>query len=244
MEARRQGTLTPVLLVTGAEPDSALAVAALAAVAPGSVAVVKLVQTGLADGRAGELARITRLTPVAEAVEFARYPADLLPAHAAAATGRPALVFADTVRRLVDLDAVHDHVLVRGSGGLLAPYDDDRHTVVDLAHAVPAPVLVVARADHDALDRLLLTLAVLEEASVPPAGVVLTGWPDMPTDAQRYTVKELWRLSSRELLAGVVPVEAGNWAPADVRRRARTLVSRTFGGTFDARAFVARHAPA
>lgn len=216
--------------------------AALAAVERGSVAVVKLVQTGLADGRAGELARITRLVPVATAQEFARYPPDLLPAHAAAAAGRPPLAFADTVRRIVDLEAAHDRVLVRGSGSVAAPYDDDRRTVVDLAHALTAPVLLVAPADRDGLDRLLLSVAVLEEQAVPLAGVVLTGWPDAPTEAQRWTLTELWRLSTRELLAGVVPAAAAALAPREFRARARTVVARSLGGTFDARAFVARHA--
>ena len=244
MEARPPGALTSLLLVTGcgSESESALAVAALAALEGGSVAVVKLVQTGLADGRAGELARITRLVPVDAAQEFARYPPDLLPAHAAVAAGRPPLAFADTVRRLVDLDAAHDLVLVRGSGGLAAPYDDERHTLVDLAHALGAPVLVVASAD--ALDLLLLTVAVLEEQAVTLAGVLLTGWPDAPTEAQRWTLAELWRLSTREVLAGVVPAGATDWPPRDVRRRARSLIATTLGGSFDARAFVARHAPA
>ena len=235
-----------LLLVTGCGDDdaSALAVAALSASRAGATAVVKLVQTGLPEGRAGELARITRLVPVAEALEFARYPDDLLPAHAAHASGRPAPVFADTVRRLLDLDAGHDHVLVRGSGGLVAPFDDDRRTLVDLAHAVSAPVLVVAPVDRAGLERLMLTLAVLEEQAVPVGGVVLTGWPDAPTPAHRWTVAELWRLSSRELLVGVIPAGAREWAPRDFRRRARSLVTRAHSGTFDARAFVARHAPA
>ncbi len=162
--------------------------------------------------------------------------------HAAAASGLAPLAFADTVRRLLDLDAAHDLVLVRGSGGLAAPYDEDRHTLVDLAHALGAPVLVVAPAD--ALDPLLLTVTVLEEQGLPLGGVVLTGWPDVPTAVQRWTLAELWRLSARELLAGVVPAQAAAWAPRDFRRRARTLVAKAHGGTFDARAFVARHAPA
>ncbi|WP_375487345.1 AAA family ATPase [uncultured Jatrophihabitans sp.] len=232
-----------VLLVTGGgDVDGPLAVGALAAVQAGPVALVQLVQTGLADGRAGELARASRLVPQADAIELARYDTDLLPVHAAAESGRPAFAFADAVRRLLDLDTTHERVLARGAGGLLAPYDDERRTLVDLAHAVTAPVVVIGTADRDGLDRLLLTASVLEDQALTLAGVVLTSWPDEPTAAHRWTLAELWRLSTREVLAGVVPAGARDWPPAEFRRRARTLIARGLGGTLDARAFVARHA--
>ena len=225
------------------ETSAALATAALAACAAGSVAVVKLVQTGLASGRAGELARIQRLVTTAAAEEFARYPDRLLPRQAARAAGTEPLAFADAVRRVLDLDAAHATVLVRGAAGLLAPYADDGWTVVDLAHAVTASVVLVAPAGLPGLEWAQLATAVLDEQGLPPAGIVLTEWPADPADEHRWAVAELWRLSTREVLAGVLPPDAGEWTPRDFRRRARAVLARPWGGTFDARAFVARHAP-
>ena len=233
-----------VVVVAGVdESSSARATAALAACAEGTVAAVKLAQTGLVSGRAGELARIQRLVPLAAADELARYPDRLLPRQAARAAGTAPLAHADAARRVLDLDTAHDLVLVRGSGGLLAPYDDDGWTVLDLAHDVTAGVVLVAPAGLDGLEWTQLASAVLDEQGLPAAGVVLTGWPDEPGDEHRWAVAELWRMSSRELLAGVLPQDAGDWAPRDFRRRARTVVARRWGGTLDARAFVARHAP-
>ena len=55
-----------VLIVTGTGTDvgKTVATAALAATLPGTVAVVKPAQTGVADGEAGDLAEVTRLSEV------------------------------------------------------------------------------------------------------------------------------------------------------------------------------------
>ena len=125
-----------VLIVTGTGTDvgKTVATAALAACAKGRVAVVKPAQTGVADGAPGDLAEVRRLSKVQDVHEFVRYPDPLSPHHAARLSGRPELRLADAVQRIVDLDALHDLVIVEGAGGLLVPFaNDDRWTLVDLA---------------------------------------------------------------------------------------------------------------
>src|SRR3954451_16541370 len=116
-----------VLIVTGTGTDvgKTVATAAVAACAKGRVAVVKPAQTGVAPGAPGDLAEVPRLAGITDVHEYARYPEPLSPHHAARVSGLPELSLAEAVQRIVDLDALHDLVLVEGAGGLLVPFADE-----------------------------------------------------------------------------------------------------------------------
>ncbi len=226
-----------VLIVsgTGTGVGKTIATAALAACARGTVAVVKPAQTGTAAGEPGDLAEVVRLSGVTDVHEFARYPDPLAPHHAARAGALPELQFADAVRRITDLDALHDLVLVEGAGGLLVPFTTtDRWTVADLATSLHAPVLVVTAAGLGTLNHTALTVGRLEEDGIELAGIVIGSWPGEPDPATRCNVADLADMGS---LAGVLPV--GMAAMRDFRSRARAALAPQFGGTFDAAAFVA-----
>jgi dethiobiotin synthetase len=225
-----------VLIITGTGTGvgKTVATAALAACAVARVAVVKPAQTGVANGAPGDLAEISRLSGITDVSEFARYPDPLSPHHAARASGRQELEFAETARRIVDLDALHDLVLVEGAGGLLVPYtSSDRWTLADLAVSLHAPVLVVTAAGLGSLNHTALTVGRLEEDGVALAGIVVGSWPDEPDLATRCNVADLAEIGP---LVGVLP--AGMAAMSDFRRRARAALAPRFGGTFDAAAFV------
>lgn len=70
------------------------------------------------------------------------------------------------------LGLLHELVLVEGAGGLLVPISKDK-TILDLILAMKAEVLVVSRAGLGCVNHSLLTLARLEQAGVPVAGLVL-----------------------------------------------------------------------
>lgn len=223
-----------VLIVTGTSTDvgKTVATAALATCAEGSVAVVKPAQTGVAPGAPGDLAEVTRLSGVTDVHEFARYPDPLSPHHAAAASGRPELDFADTVRRIVDLDARFDTVIVEGAGGLLVPFTStDRWTIADLAALLHAPVLVVTAAGLGTLNHTALTVGRLAEDGLTLAGIVIGSWPAQPDPVARRNVADLAALAPDGALAGVLP--AGMASMRDFRQRARAALSPRFGGTFD-----------
>jgi dethiobiotin synthetase len=204
--------------------------------------VVKPAQTGLAPQAPGDLAEVTRLSQVADVHEYARYPDPLSPHQAARVSGLPELEFAETVRRIADLDAVRDLVLVEGAGGLLVPFTStDRWTLTDLATSLHAPVLVVTMAGLGTLNHTALTVDRLAEDGIELAGIVIGAWPVEPDLATRCNVADLAAMAPDGLLAGVLP--SGMAAMRDFRKRARAALSPRFGGTFDAAAFAAAARP-
>jgi dethiobiotin synthetase len=230
-----------VLIVsgTGTGIGKTITTAALAACAKGSVAVVKPAQTGVATDEPGDLAEVTRLARVTDTHEFVRYPDPLSPHHAARVSGTPELEFADAVRRITDLDALHELVLVEGAGGLLVPYTStDRWTMADLASALRAPVLVVTAAGLGTLNHTALTVGRLAEDGIACAGLVIGSWPDDPDLATCCNVADLHELAG---LVGVLP--AGMAAMRDFAKRARAALAPQLGGTFDVAAFVAAAQP-
>jgi len=224
-----------VLIVTGTGTGvgKTVATAALAACAGGSVAVVKPAQTGVGRCAPGDLAEVTRLSGVTEMHEFARYPDPLSPHHAARVSGLAELEFADAARRIADLDALHDQVLVEGAGGLLVPFTSgDRWTVADLAGSLHVPVVVVTAAGLGTLNHTALTVGRLAEDGVELAGLVIGSWPDAPDLAARCNVADLAAMGP---LAGVLPEHMAGMR--DFRTRARAALTPRFGGRFDAVSF-------
>lgn len=235
-----------VLLVTGTGTDvgktvvTAALASRFAAKRGHRVAVVKPAQTGVAPGEAGDLAEVTRLSGVADVHEYARYPDPLSPHHAAAVSGLPELELADVVRRILDLEATHDTVLVEGAGGLLVPFTgDDRWTLADLAATLRAPAVVVATAGLGTLNHTTLTVDRLTEDGIALAGVIIGSWPDEPDLATRCNVADLAALGPDGRLAGVLPAGAGR--ASNFRQLARAGLASRFGGTFDSAGFVARY---
>ena len=230
-----------VLIVTGTSTDvgKTVATAALAACAKGRVAVVKPAQTGVADGAPGDLAEVRRLAKVSDVHEFVRYPDPLSPHHAARLSGRPELRLADAVQRIVDLDALHDVVLVEGAGGLLVPFaNDDRWTLIDLATSLQAPVVLVTQAGLGTLNHTALTVERLSDDGVRLAGLLIGSWPAEPDLATRCNLADLAGMGP---IAGVLP--AGIPAMRDFGKAARAALVRAFGGRFDWPAFLAAHRP-
>ncbi len=84
------------------------------------------------------------------------------------------------------LQTKHPFLLVEGIGGLLVPITAS-FTILDLAREFGFPVVVVARAGLGTLNHTGLTLALLRQAKIPVAGVILNGYPTRrkPTLAER-----------------------------------------------------------
>jgi len=231
-----------VLIVTGTSTDvgKTITTAALAACVRGHVTVVKPAQTGAGDGTPGDLFEVTRLTGVRDVHEFARYPDPLSPHHAARLSGLPELELGEVVRRIVDLDALHDGpddlVLVEGAGGLVVPFTaTDGWTIADLAAALHAPAVVVTTPGLGTLNHTALTVGRLAEDGIRLAGIVLGSWPAEPDLAMRCNLDDLAALSPEGAVAGVLP--AGMSTVRDFPGTARAALSPRFGGTFDWAAF-------
>lgn len=227
---------------TGTDVGKTVTTAALAACVKGRVAVVKPAQTGVAAGEPGDLAEITRLAGITDVHEYARYPDPLSPHHAAAVSRLPELDFADTVRRIDDLDAEHDTVIVEGAGGLLVPFDSaDGWTLVDLVSTLHAEIVLVVQPGLGTLNHTALTVARIADEHLRLAGIVLGSWPEQPDLAMRCNLADLAAMSPDGALAGALP--AGLPAMGDFPGRARAALAPAFGGTFDWPAFRAAHRP-
>jgi len=88
-------------------------------------------------------------------------------------------------------------VIIEGVGGLLVPLTDD-FIVRDLATALGLPLLIAARPGLGTINHTLLTLAAARAVGLRVAAVVLTPWPDDPSDMER---------SNRETIALIGQVE-------------------------------------
>jgi dethiobiotin synthase len=229
-----------ILIVTGTGTDvgKTVATAAIAACAPGSVAVVKPAQTGVAAGEPGDLAEVTRLSGCGDVHEFARYPDPLSPHHAAIRSGLPALELGEVAMRIAELGHSHDLVLVEGAGGLLVPYNPeplDSWTLIDLARELEVGLIVVTRAGLGTINHTAMTVRLIDDESLELAGVVIGSWPAEPGLADRCNVGDLARMARSSELAGVLP--AGMAAMRDFRRQAGAALAPRLGGTFDWPAF-------
>ncbi|MFD7296322.1 dethiobiotin synthase [Streptomyces sp. NPDC059897] len=234
-----------VVTGTGTEVGKTVTTAALAAVAARagrSVAVLKPAQTGVAPREPGDVDEVVRLAGDAvTGVELARYPEPLAPGTAAARAGlapvRPEQV-AEAVEKLA---ASHDLVLVEGAGGLLVRLDAEGSTLADVAGLLAAPVLVVAAAGLGTLNSVQLTGEALRSRGLRQAGVVIGSWPREPGLAERCNVADLPVAAGAELL-GAVPAGVGTMSPEAFRSGAGEWLGRELGGVWDGAEFARRAA--
>jgi dethiobiotin synthetase len=229
------------VIVTGTDTGvgKTIATAALAAAATEAglrVAVVKPGQTGIATDEESDADAVTRLAAPATVRTLAAYPDPLAPLTAARVAGLAPLVLADVLAGVEELATAHELVLVEGAGGVLVSMGDGGWTIADLAIALGAPAVVVARAGLGTLNHTALTLEALERRGVP-ARVVIGAWPDAPDLVHRTNLSDL-----TGELSGVVPDGAGGWQPAEFRRRAADWLAPELYGTFDAEKFRSQQA--
>jgi dethiobiotin synthetase len=207
------------------------AIAAAATAAGRRVAVVKPAQTGTAEGDEPDAATVARLAEPVTVRTLASFPDPLAPLAAARVAGEDALtaVMAQLALRTIIED--HDVTLIEGAGGLLVPMGEGGWTVLDLAAALGATAVVVARPGLGTLNHTALTLQALAHREVP-AAVVIGSWPAEPELVHRTNLHDL-----AGDLAGAVPEGAGALSPALFRREAPHWLAPVLHGRFDPVAF-------
>lgn len=211
-----------VVTGTGTGVGKTIATAALAvrAAGPGSVLVVKPVQTGMGPEH-GETADVETVQSLAgcEAVELTTLDDPLAPDTAARLRGVPVPSVAEHTRRVRGLAERYDRVLVEGAGGLLVRLDTDGGTLLDLAADLGAEVVVVVSAGLGTLNHTELTVGALRARGLEPAGLVIGSWPADPGLAETCNREDLPRVSGVPVVA-TIPAGAGDLGGEEFRRLA------------------------
>lgn len=185
-----------VLYITGTDTGvgKTIAVATLATLLEGSVAVYKPTQAGLEDGE-GDIDVVRRLSGVTNASDGIRLKYPMAPVAAALREGVDLPSLAEHAKRIAVLASNHDHVLVEGAGGLLVALDTKSKTLADF----DGPFIVVCRSALGTLNHAALTLEALTSRNREIVGLIIGSWPAQPDEVH---------LSNRSDLSRMAPVLA------------------------------------
>jgi dethiobiotin synthetase len=184
----------------------------------------KPVVTGLDDALATDhwppdhelLARVAGMAP--EEVAPLRYGPAVSP-HLAARMAGDAIDPADLIGRARAAGAGESTLVVEGVGGLLVPLADE-FTVRDLAVALGLPVVIAAGPGLGTINHTLLSIESARAAGLDVRAVVLTPWPETPSELERSNRDTIARLGKIEV------VDLGHIqspAAADLARAGGTL---------------------
>ncbi len=210
------------------------AIAAAATVAGLRVAVVKPCQTGIVTGEEADADVVSRLAAPEFATTMANYPEPLAPTVAARLAGLPTLELDAVVDAVRTWSRVHDVVLLEGAGGVLVGLGSNGWTVIDLAMALSAPVVLVVRPGLGTLNHTALTRLALSRHGIRDL-VVLGSWPREPELVHRTNLAEL------PGVAGAVAEGAGALSSEVFRARAAEWLNPELHGNLDIAAFTATH---
>ncbi|HEY8450781.1 MAG: dethiobiotin synthase [Micromonosporaceae bacterium] len=217
---------------TGVGKTVVTAAVAAAAIAAGlRVSVIKIAQTGTADGTPPDVDEVSRLVAPHSATTLAEYPEPLAPLVAAREAGLPPLELYDVVDEVRAQAKEYDLVLMEGAGGLLVPMgvrpSGQPWTVADLALTVDATAIVVTRAGLGTLNHTALTQEALRRRAVT-SYVVFGAWPARP---EKVHVTNLAQLAGD--LVGAVPEGVGGGEPGVFRRSAPGWLGPRLYGVVD-----------
>jgi dethiobiotin synthetase len=164
-----------------------------------------------------------------EEVAPLRYGPAVSPHLAAALAGEsidPAQLTAAASAKMAAVPSTSTTLVVEGVGGLLTPLGED-FNVRDFAVSLGLPVLIASRPGLGTINQTLLTLQAARSADLDVRAVVLTPWPEQPSQLER---------SNRDTIArqGEVEVEclarARHHDPAELGRAGAGLPWRRWVG--------------
>lgn len=163
------------------------------------VTVFKPAVTGLDEGVETDHALLRRASGSSQSDEEIapyRYGPPASPHLAAALAGEE--IDPERLRRTAAAAALGaDAIVCEGVGGLLVPLSPT-YLVRDLAADLGYPLVVVAGPGLGTINHTLLTLAAARAAGLEVASVVLTPWPEEPTEIES---------SNRETIASLGEIE-------------------------------------
>lgn len=99
-----------------------------------------------------------------------------------------------------------DFMIIEGAGGLMAPLAGGL-LVADLVKQLGFPLLVVARTELGTINHTLLTTFAARTMEIPTTGIILSGMPETPDQAQQNAPHALASLASCGVLASLPAVD-------------------------------------
>jgi dethiobiotin synthetase len=187
---------------TGTEVGKTVVAAAIArtlAAEGKRVAVFKPAVTGLDEGVETDHALLRRASGSGQSDEEIapyRYGPPASPHLAAALVSEE--IDPERLRQTARTATQHtDAIVCEGVGGLLVPLSPS-YLVRDLAADLGYPLVVVANPGLGTINHTLLTIEAARAAGLDVAAVVLTPWPEEPSEIER---------SNRETIASLATVE-------------------------------------
>jgi len=216
------------LVVSGTDTEvgKTIVTAALASQASEAglrVTVLKPAQTGLAEGEPGDADEVKRLSGVDDVREIIRYPEPLAPATAAANVGESGITVAQIVEVIAGIED-RDLLIIEGAGGVLVRFNDLGETLIDLAAALEAPVVLVVRSGLGTLNHSALSIEALRARGVECPGLVIGSWPGTPDLATRANLKDLPSYCGVPLL-GRIPEGSARLQPLDFQTKAQSWIN-------------------
>lgn len=179
------------------------------------MAIYKPVQTGVERDAMGD-AQFAAFLSGADAFEGARLERPMAPAAAARRQGSDLPSLAQHSRRIQELRADYDAVIIEGSGGISVDLAFSHETEtylpqnqVDLMLKLPeTPTnIIVARSSLGTLNHTALTANYLQTRGLSARGVIIGSWPRHPSTIEK---DNLDALSDRGMsVLGKIPAGAG-----------------------------------
>ncbi|RME36181.1 MAG: dethiobiotin synthase [Deltaproteobacteria bacterium] len=108
-----------------------------------------------------------------------------------------------------------DFIIVEGAGGLMVPLSGGM-LIADLAARLNFPLLVVARPNLGTINHTLLTTFAARQMNLALAGVIISGMPATPDEAEANAPHAIASLASAPLLATLPHIDAGMPAGIDL----------------------------
>jgi dethiobiotin synthetase len=180
------------------------------------VAVFKPAVTGLDEGVETDhelLRRAARSNQSDDEIAPYRYGPPASPHLAAAMAGEE--IDPERLRRAARAAAeAADAIVCEGVGGLLVPLSPT-YLVRDLAADLGYPLVVVASPGLGTINHTLLTIEAAHAAGLEVAAVVLSPWPDEPSEIERSNRETVAELAEVPVLT-LPPIDLANpatWPP-------------------------------
>lgn len=198
-----------VIFITGTDTDvgkTVLSLLVMRALSGRDAVYLKPVQTGCVDPDAdSDPAFLHRHLPAG--LPAGMKPADcihsLRPLPKAPLFAGDPVDFEALVRFIANHAARHDIVVVEGAGGVLVPVTADK-TMLDLAVAVRARILVAARAGLGTINHTLLTFEAMARRGADSLGAILLDPVDAVPDTDRIENCNAIELFSGRRVHGVI----------------------------------------